>query len=685
MPLGRMEAAPRFMAALLWALIIMGKPASAETPISDLISRGEWRVRDVAANSGFAPAGEDSVAPALDLGLSSQASERHDITYRSCTVTNTRGGDRAVTLAFVIPVDARRWTWWDDPVSRRTIGAAGIYGNITEQYYGYTLMASRYPLAAIDNGIEAICLAAPIKPARLVRFIYDAGALELRVEFDLGLSEIPRNFPSQASTTVLAFSAPPHQAFRQALAQYYEIHREDLQRRAGIGGTLLTKTPLCDIPNPEDFFFTWHDFAEQALGFAADDDKAGIASFLYREPQTDWRNLREETKTTSSSPENHGQDRLPEQTPRNYDNFLKQLREDAGNGNRESQTTITSGAETHDGRYFIYLGNIAWTSLAPFALNAAPGISTEEYNGWPNKAQFELEAYQSLLGWSGSPTSMEGVFYDSMEGFGDILNYRQGHWKSTELPIIFDRQHDNRPCLLNLFGNNQFAQTLAAGLHAHGQLLMGNDAFHKTWFHMPFVDIPGREVQYTESEETYRFFRAMAVRRPFWTLLNDQYDDPAAIERYFQRSLFYGFFPSFFHEHDGKSPWYWATPEYYNRDRSLFRKYLPLIRRLDNAGWEVLPHAGSDPETAHIERFGRVETGDLAYTLHNTAESEAQVTLTLSLTGLGASSVESASEWLNDRPVTIEKYSKDTTQLTLALPPKGYAAIGIQAAPIGRH
>jgi hypothetical protein len=203
---------------------------------------------------------------------------------------------------------------------------------------------------------------------------------------------------------------------------------------------------------------------------------------------------------------------------------------------------------------------------------------------------------------------------------------------------------------------------------------------------MPFVDIPGREVtgeesdgSRPESDELYLFFRSMAGRRPFWTLLNDRYDDAGKIERYFQHSLFYGIFPSMFHAPEAGSPWYWGTPAYYDRDRPLFRKYVPLIRRLDKAGWEPVPWATVEPKTVRLERFGRAAAGNLAFTLHNTSGSDANVRITLQLAGLGIREVTSATEWLAGIPVSVSRPRAGVVALQLELPANGYAAIGVDA------
>ena len=49
-------------------------------------------------------------------------------------------------------------------------------------------------------------------------------------------------------------------------------------------------------------------------------------------------------------------------------------------------------------------------------------------------------------------------------------------------------------------------------------------------------------------------------------------------ERYMQICLFYGMFPGFFSE-NAATNCYFANPAWYNRDRQLFSRYMPIIRR----------------------------------------------------------------------------------------------------------
>jgi hypothetical protein len=63
---------------------------------------------------------------------------------------------------------------------------------------------------------------------------------------------------------------------------------------------------------------------------------------------------------------------------------------------------------------------------------------------------------------------------------------------------------------------------------------------------------------------------------------------------------------------------YWDNPALFNRDRPLFRKYVPLIRRINREGWQVVTQARSADPTVFIERFGSWPS--LFFTLRNSGD-----------------------------------------------------------------
>ncbi len=76
------------------------------------------------------------------------------------------------------------------------------------------------------------------------------------------------------------------------------------------------------------------------------------------------------------------------------------------------------------------------------------------------------------------------------------------------------------------------------------------------------------------------------------------------VERYMKRCLAYGMFPGFF-SHNASQGHYFTRAELYDRDRPLFKRYVPLCKLVAEAGWEPITSAHSSDEHVYVERFGQ--------------------------------------------------------------------------------
>jgi hypothetical protein len=89
----------------------------------------------------------------------------------------------------------------------------------------------------------------------------------------------------------------------------------------------------------------------------------------------------------------------------------------------------------------------------------------------------------------------------------------------------------------------------------------------------------------------------------------------------------------------GYATWkrYFGSPEQCDRDRDLFVKYIPILRRLNEAGWEPVTCARAGPEGILIERFGAWGARGLYFTVRNSGDAPQRARLAVDLTGLGLS------------------------------------------------
>jgi hypothetical protein len=160
----------------------------------------------------------------------------------------------------------------------------------------------------------------------------------------------------------------------------------------------------------------------------------------------------------------------------------------------------------------------------------------------------------------------------------------------------------------------------------------------------------GRWQPMSDADLLYR--RALCKGKPYCFLMNTQFEQFSheLVERYMKRALAYGMFPGFF-SHNASQGHYFTRPDLYNRDRLLFKKYVPLCRRLAEAGWEPMTLAESSDPHVHIERFG-----DRYLTVFNdSAEPRATA---IQLHGLAPTT---SRELLSSREVTWKRGATDWT------------------------
>jgi hypothetical protein len=121
--------------------------------------------------------------------------------------------------------------------------------------------------------------------------------------------------------------------------------------------------------------------------------------------------------------------------------------------------------------------------------------------------------------------------------------------------------------------------------------------------------------------------RALFKGKPYCFLMNTEFENFSheLVEKYMKRSLAYGMFPGFF-SHNASEGHYFSRPALYNRDRPLFKKYVPLCTLVAEAGWEPITGAHSSDEHVHVERFGA--SGTRYLTVFNDSPERRKVTIT---------------------------------------------------------
>ena len=605
------------------SLKIAGRELSADSPSGFL-------ARDFAANSDvYAFAGED--CQALNLKLKTEFSAGGSHVAVAGRLTDTTGTNRAVTLLFALPLDAAGWRWGDDARRSRAITGNAEFADTVAPRCGADGKMSRYPLAAVWNDRAGLALGLDMDHPAQYRLVYHAGTKQFLIAYDFGLTPDTAKFPRSADFRFVIYRFDPRWGFRAALQKYYDLFPQHFARRVRREGVWMPFTDIATVPGFQDFGFAFQEGAPNV----AFDDRHDIASFVYVEPASHWLDL-------------------PVGTPRTYESALAVLRRDlTGARGRERQemaaATLTSGIQDAEGRFSLYLVKAPWCDGGMFTLNPEPDVPITPDQRW-NKAMVMRETIEAAFrknqpaGPANPPgAGLDGVYLDSLEMSGAHLNYRRDHFRGAGVPLVFDPR--GRPCQLAIFNTWEFTRDIAGRMHQRGKLTFANGALWQFAFPAPLLDVLGTEVNWLrngeyvpDSDAVMNYRRALCRQKPYCLLMNTDYSrfNPELVERYFQRCLFYGVWPGFFDEAAAsKDPYWGAARKWYERDRPLFRKYIPLLQRLTAAGWQPLTYAACDNPAILVERFGPDKTGELYLTLLNDTTEIQNGTIKPDLKALG--------------------------------------------------
>jgi hypothetical protein len=187
---------------------------------------------------------------------------------------------------------------------------------------------------------------------------------------------------------------------------------------------------------------------------------------------------------------------------------------------------------------------------------------------------------------------------------------------------------------------------IAADVHGMGKLMMANGAPTELCWLPPLLEVMGTETDWNPggrwrpmSDADLLYRRALCKGKPYCFLMNTEFEKfpYELVEKYMKRSLAYGMFPGFF-SHNASQGHYFTRPELYDRDRPLFRKYVPLCKRVAEAGWEPITLARSSDPKVYVERFGAASPRYL--TVFNDSPQRRTATITLTEGKAPASSRE---------------------------------------------
>jgi hypothetical protein len=557
--------------------IFDGQPLDA--PVLPKEATEAWFARDVAADSPLLPPDR--------LGLRLTASEKGAVLWAK--LADMRGKDRAVTLYYVRQFNGRAPVWWNDLDDRATVGS-GERTNLTGVRGGAVGGISLYPLGCVtaEGKGQAVGIPPDLGP-RIARIGFHAGSRLLYVAFDLALTAKAGDGKRTADVAIARWSVDPTWGFRDAVAGYYRLFPAAITRRVTVEGIWMPFTDPKTITKVEDFGIAFHE-GDNSI---ASDDRLGILSFRYTEPMSYWMSM-------------------PPSVPRTYENARAQLeRQAAGKEGkpeeqRAARAVLSSGVRKANGEFQGEFRNAPWANGMVWTLNPNPKLP-----GPDTKARINYTAGEDQRYLPKTRQGLDGEYLDSVEMLADVPDFGAESLRRAGVPLTFTTD-TFEPMLPTWFSVWEFARWLSDDLHQRGKLLMGNTVPVRFFAFAPLFDVMGIETNWIngdnwqpEDEAIFRYRRTLSGPRPYLLLMNTNYDKltTGRVEAYFQRCMAWGVYPSMFSADAATNP-YWESARLYDRDRPLFKKYIPAIRRLASAGWQPVPYTRAESQDVGIERFG---------------------------------------------------------------------------------
>jgi hypothetical protein len=606
-------------ATLFDGALVTTMPPSKD--VSAKIHQGQIVVRDAAANSDFFTIGVATETPQTHVvqGLQIEVkSERRRVSNAAhqleIEIVDQTGKDRAINLYYMLSLNAIGWDWWDNIQERRTIEPDQDYGHMSRSGVGATGYQSLYPFSCVSNDQRALSFLTT-EPS-ICRTSYDARQQCYYTAFYLGLSQETKQ-PGRARVTLTVADVDPRWSMRATAQLYYELLPQyfDEDRVSKKQGNWMAFSKISEVERPEDFHFAVHEGDSDVRW----DNDHQIQSFVYVEPMTFWMSM-------------------PSEDERTYAGAMKRFQTHLNAGrsaySERAWTVKLSGLKDEDGHYSLSIRDTPWCDGAVFANCADPDVPEDGQH--LNQYRLNVKRLQEALDRAETHGGLTGVYLDSLEGWGFLQNWRREHWKAADFPLTYDTK-SKTPTLLNIMSTYEFTARMAEWMRGQDKLLMANSVPHRyPWLANP-LDLLGTETnwlrdgQFVPPSADYMFLkRTMAWHKPYMFLMNTHYDDfgPEFVERYMQRCLFYGMFPGFFSEDASTNP-YFEHPKWYNRDRHLFRKYLPVIKKVAEAGWEPITLGRSSDSAIWLERFGQSKETGLYMTVMNSSDEAKQATIKL--------------------------------------------------------
>ena len=585
-------------------------------------------VRDVQrADDGYAPIPVGGEAKGVRLSVV-ETPAADGATYR-VTVEDRTGRDRALTLVYAWPLPAGDLVFEEDP---RT--AVPLADNAPQRSDAQAMGCgagglNRWPFGAVSVGGRGFALGIDTAHPAYFRTAVHPRTRLLFIAFDLGLAPEKR-------TAAFAFRRFTFTGgFRGALAAYAAREPDAFKTRVPEQGIWMPFRAIKSVENWQDFGFKFKEGNDET----AWDDAHGIFTFRYTEPTTWWLSMDKA----------HGTNRFT------MADCLAKVESLAAKGDPRARAWRGSVMRDEDGARVGRVMDTPWCRGAIWLLSPLPDIAGIcEYKVKNTEADF-AKFYAKPF-----PVGQDGEYIDSAEGYlTPTLDFNRAVFAASDTPLVFSSDEDHRPALFKGLSMYEYVRRTAARVWPRGRFVMANGVPGR-WPWLPaYVDVGGTETQWIDEEGRWRpeshrsllYKRALSMGKPYCYLQNVDFEKfaYADMENFMRHCVAYGLFPGCF-SHNASEGHYFTRPEVYNRDRPLFKKYVPLCKMLSEAGWRpVNTLVASTDSRVFVEQFGARYV-----TVFNSARATVKVRLTAKVGARASEHVEGGEVSFADGVATLE-------------------------------
>ncbi len=505
------------------------------------------------------------------------------------TVQLSSEEDRCLRLGVGVSLNPEGWDWHDDVrMVRRVVGHEGVMENVMPVSWGAKGRQSVYPIGVISRTSGVLSVETDLSEPRAFVLQADPGRSFFGVWYDVALTRMTSNFPGRAAFRC-AFRSwkNPAMPFRTALAGLYKRTAFFEKSPALPMGAGLMAPAFPQLSNAADYGFAWW-CEEEASPRDASWPQGPVLGIVKMAPALFQAFVPPGFPVEAAAVED----------------LMRLLSSKGDAGQRDSAASaLLSAARAPGGVRQIHLPESADASRAWMELNLDPELAVSP----------ALPVSRAMTEWRRISEEIKrgrgtGFLLDAISSLS-ALDYQAPALAVADYPCVFQAGLFH-PAVATAFSAVEYLAPLSGFLREKGLPLMGAVEGPAHPFIFPCLSaavgkIPaGPAGRYADPPDSLlNYYRAMMGKKAMMLRVQPELSlfSSNAVQRFFMDSLFLGFLPSL-EVAEGSTQ---ALAEWLEREGAAWRTYLPLIRRLAEAGWNPLGALGVQAgEDVQIEAFG---------------------------------------------------------------------------------